>query len=164
VNNRLSQLLGIDIPIVLAPFGGLSSVELTATVSRLGGLGSYGLYGYVPERIAQIAAAIRERTGRPFALNLWLPTGDEVRPDDGIDEAAIAAVRPLFDELGIDVPPRPARFLPDPREQLDAAIAARPAAISVVYGVPEPWLVDRARAAGIRLIGTATTVEDSSGR
>lgn len=40
---RFTQLLGIRHPIVLGPFGGLSSVELTATVSKLGGLGSYGL-------------------------------------------------------------------------------------------------------------------------
>ncbi|HEU4757416.1 MAG TPA: 2-nitropropane dioxygenase, partial [Agromyces sp.] len=40
---RLTELLGVRHPIVLGPFGGLSSVELTATVSELGGLGSYGL-------------------------------------------------------------------------------------------------------------------------
>ena len=35
---RLTDLVGIRHPIVLGPFGGLSSVELTATVSELGGL------------------------------------------------------------------------------------------------------------------------------
>ena len=42
----LENLLGIDEPIVLGPFGGASSVELTALVSEAGGLGSFGLYGY----------------------------------------------------------------------------------------------------------------------
>lgn len=49
MTERLTRLLGIELPIVLGPFGGLSSVELTATVSNGGGLGSYGLYGYTPE-------------------------------------------------------------------------------------------------------------------
>ena len=35
-----TRLFGIDLPIVLAPFGGLSSVTLTAAVSEAGGLGS----------------------------------------------------------------------------------------------------------------------------
>ena len=42
---RLEDLLGIDTPVVLGPFGGLSSVALTAAVSDGGGLGSFGLYG-----------------------------------------------------------------------------------------------------------------------
>lgn len=45
MTNRLSRLLRTELPIVLGPFGGLSSVDLTATVSNGGGLGSYGLYG-----------------------------------------------------------------------------------------------------------------------
>ena len=37
--NRLTSLLGIDIPVLLGPFGGMSSAELTADVSEYGGLG-----------------------------------------------------------------------------------------------------------------------------
>ena len=65
---RLTELLGIRHPIVLGPFGGLSSVELTATVSELGGLGSHGLYGYDADRIRETGAAIRAATGGPFAI------------------------------------------------------------------------------------------------
>ena len=39
----ITELLGIDAPVVLGPFGGVSSVQLTAAVSDGGGLGSYGL-------------------------------------------------------------------------------------------------------------------------
>jgi NAD(P)H-dependent flavin oxidoreductase YrpB (nitropropane dioxygenase family) len=78
----LRALLGIRHPVVLAPFGGISSVELTAAVSSAGGLGSYGLYGYDGDRIRQTAAALRAATAAPFALNIWLPTGDEVAPGD----------------------------------------------------------------------------------
>lgn len=37
---RLKELLGVDDPIVLGPFGGVSSVRLAANVSECGGLGS----------------------------------------------------------------------------------------------------------------------------
>jgi hypothetical protein len=39
---RAAHLLGIDYPILMAPFGGLPSQRLTAAVSNLGGLGSLG--------------------------------------------------------------------------------------------------------------------------
>nr|WP_274604451.1 MULTISPECIES: nitronate monooxygenase [unclassified Microbacterium] len=74
---RLENLLGIDSPVVLGPFGGLSSIALTAAVSDGGGLGSFGLYGYTPERIRDTISALRAATPRPVAVNLWLPRGDE---------------------------------------------------------------------------------------
>lgn len=52
MTHRAASRLGIESPILLGPFGGLSSVELAATVSTGGGLGSYGLNGYAPDRIA----------------------------------------------------------------------------------------------------------------
>ena len=81
MSDRLQRLLGIDLAIVLGPFGGLSSVELAAAVSTAGGLGSFGLYGYDGERIRATAAALRSATDRPFALNLWLGADDTVEVD-----------------------------------------------------------------------------------
>ncbi len=100
-------------------------------------------------------------TARPFAVNLWLPTGDEVDPIDADLDAAIGAVSAFFAELDLDVPPEPARFLPDVDEQLENVLEARPAAVSLVYGAPPAWFLDRAHASGIRVIGTATTVEEA---
>lgn len=154
--------LPVDVPIVLGAFGGLSSVELTATVSELGGLGSFGLYGYDAERIERTVAALRERTGAPFALNLWLPRGDEVLPDDSAAEfaAAAEALRPVFDELGVEVPTPPIRYLPTFDEQMDAVLEARPAVVSFVYGVPPRPVVEAAHDRGITVVGTATTVAE----
>lgn len=155
-------MLGIEHPIVLGPFGGLSSIELVAAVSDAGGLGSYGLYGYAPDRIRETIAQLRAATERPFAVNLWLPTGDEVTPDEVDLTAASAAAEPLFDELGVVVPDPPARFLPDADEQLQAVLDAAPAALSLVYGVPSADLIAAAHDRGIRVIGTATTVTEAT--
>ncbi len=57
--NRLCSRLGVELPIVLGPFGGVSSVPLTARVSDEGGLGSFGLYGFSADRIEQTAAELR---------------------------------------------------------------------------------------------------------
>ena len=42
--NRLTQMLGIDYPIIQGPLGGLASQRLTAAVSNFGGLGSFGAH------------------------------------------------------------------------------------------------------------------------
>jgi nitronate monooxygenase len=154
--------LPVDVPIVLGAFGGLSSVELTATVSELGGLGSFGLYGYDAARIEQTAAALRRRTDAPFALNLWLPTGDEVDAEgsDAAFQAAAAALRPVFDELSLDEPVRPPRYTPPFDEQIEAVLEARPAVVSFVFGVPPRRVVEAAHERGITVVGTATTVAE----
>lgn len=38
-----------------------------------GGLGSYGLYGYQPERVTPTIGNTRALADRPFAVNLWMP-------------------------------------------------------------------------------------------
>lgn len=160
--SRVRELFGVDAPIVLGPFGGLSSATLTSAVSEYGGLGSYGLYGYTAQRIRETVDSIRFLTKRPFALNLWLATGDEVEPIDAeLLDAAITAVASLYEAVGLDVPPLPAHFLPDVAEQIDAVLDARPAVLSLVYGVPSAELMARAHAADIRVVGTATTVDEA---
>lgn len=159
---RLTELLGIRHPIVLGPFGGLSSVELTTTVSELGGLGSYGLYGYDADRIRETGAPIRAATGGPFALNLWLPMATDAAPEPGAFERAVASARPFFDELGVPAPESPPdRFLPTFEEQWEAVLEVRPAVASFVFGVPPADVVESARERGIRLVGTATTVDEA---
>jgi nitronate monooxygenase len=158
-----TRLAGIDHPVVLGPFGGLSSVELAATVSNGGGLGSYGLYGYDGDRIRATAAALRERTDKAFALNLWLPIPGEVDPVPTDAEFARYAepLRPYFAELGLPLPERPERYLADLDEQIAATLEVRPAVISVVFGVPSPALLEAAHDAGIVVLGTATTVAEA---
>lgn len=163
---RLTELLGVEQPIVLGPFGGLSSVELTAAVSELGGLGSFGLYGYDAGRIAETAAAIRAATRHPFNLNVWLPIEADVATDaplgPGGYAASVDALRPFFDEVGLPVPEvPPAAYLPPFDEQWNAVLEAGPAVASFVFGVPSAAVVESARARGVRLVGTATSVDEA---
>ena len=138
MGRALQDLLGITEPIVLGPFGGASSIELTALVSEAGGLGSYGLYGYTPDRIRETIASLRAATARPFAVNLWLPTGDEVAPADLDLRPYLEALAPLYEEVGVEPPTPPAAFLPPFEAQFEAVLDAAPAVVSFVYGVPAP--------------------------
>jgi nitronate monooxygenase len=62
---------------------------------------------------------VRGKTGRPFALNLWLPTDDGAQ-DINVPESdgSAAALRPIFDELGLPLPARPDQYLPSFEEQI----------------------------------------------
>ena len=156
----LRALLGIEHPIILGPFGGLSSTALTAAVSDAGGLGSFGLYGYDGDRIRTTGAALRAATDRPFAVNIWLPTGDEVEPNPQHTVFA-QALQPFYEAVGVDVPARPERYNPSLDEQLDAIWDVAPAVLSVVFGVPSAAMIEEAHRRGIRIVGTATTVAEA---
>jgi hypothetical protein len=64
-STRVAQQLGIDYPIIQAPFGGLPSQCLTATVSNLGGLGSLGAVTLGSSAISEVIAEIRGLTNKP---------------------------------------------------------------------------------------------------
>lgn len=51
--------------------------------------------------------------------------------------------------------------MPDFDEQVEATLAARPAVVSFVFGVPAPELVDAAHRQGTVVVGTATTVAEA---
>ncbi|MFF1573619.1 NAD(P)H-dependent flavin oxidoreductase [Leifsonia sp. NPDC058292] len=163
MRSTLTDLFGIDSPIVLGPFGGLSSVELTAGVSELGGLGSFGLYGFEAGRIRETVAALRGLTERPFALNLWIPHDDAVAADVSPAEfdRFAAALTPYFREMGMALPTRPERYLPTFEEQLDAVLEQAPAVVSFVFGVPARDVVEAIHAQGSLVVGTATTVDEA---
>ncbi|MDN4615776.1 nitronate monooxygenase [Leifsonia sp. F6_8S_P_1B] len=163
----MQQRLGLRHPIVLGPFGGLSSVNLTAAVAEAGGLGSFGLYGYSADRIRETADELRRRTSGPIALNLWLPwVGPGERPlgeptDRQTYDDAAEALRTLYAEAGAEPPPYAERLLPAFEEQVEAALDARPAALSFVFGVPPTEIVSAAHERGILVIGAATTVPEA---
>src|SRR3954471_9685597 len=161
-NNRLTALLRIRYPILSGAFGGLSSVALTAAVSEGGGLGAYGLYGYSPEQIERTVADLRAATSGPFLLNLWVvDEADAAPPHPAVLAAAAERLRPFYADLGIEVPPAPARLLPSFPAQVDAVLEARPAAVGFVFGLPDADVLGSLHDAGIAVIGTATTVEEA---
>jgi nitronate monooxygenase len=72
VRTSLCDLVGIDTPIVLAPMGGAVTPSLAAAVSEAGGLGMLPLTWTAPDEIAAVINETRERTDRPFGINLGL--------------------------------------------------------------------------------------------
>src|SRR5882724_10319685 len=157
--NRLTEQLGIDYPIIQGPLGGLSSQKLTAEVSNFGGLGSFGAHGLAPEAIKEVIAQIRSLTSKPFAMNLWVSMEDEgARTSDenafnrslaplAVHLAALGAPRPTYK------PYSPVRFEDQARVLLDANVPV----FSFIYGVPPREILEECRTKSIVTIGAATT-------
>jgi nitronate monooxygenase len=76
VRTPLCELLGCSYPIIQAGMGGVARSELAAAVSAAGGYGCLGMVREPPELIVREIAAVRERTDRPFAVNL-IPAATE---------------------------------------------------------------------------------------
>ena len=159
-----TQLLKIRYPIVQGPFGGgSSSIELAATVSNLGGLGSFGAQHLAPDQIRDLVVRLRERTAAPFAVNLWVDNADAGMAD--FDAQAftrhVERLKPIFTSLGLDPPAFPNRFGQDFDEQVAALIEVAPPAFSFVFGIPSPDVLKACRKRGIATIGNATTVDEA---
>ncbi len=114
---------------------------------------------WTAQAFASVAAEIRARTSRAFALNLWIPLGDSDDPQlsDEAWRAECELLRPYFEELRVPLPARPARFGPRFDEQMEAVLEIKPPVFSFVFGVPTASVLDRCRSAGIVTVGTATT-------
>ena len=92
----------LEVPVVGAPMaGGPTTPALAAAVSEAGGLGFLAARYKTAEAVRADIAAVRSTTARPFGINLFYPTRDEV------DEAAIAAyadrLRAEVERYGVDV-------------------------------------------------------------
>jgi enoyl-[acyl-carrier protein] reductase II len=88
MDNKLCALLGIEIPIICAPFGPWAQVELAAAVCEAGALGSLGTAVRALPDLRDQWARLRDRTDHPFAIN------HTVRPFDEDAFAATLRFRP----------------------------------------------------------------------
>ena len=164
IETEVTRRLHLDAPIVQGPFGsGLSSVDLAVAVSESGGLGSFGVHHLDGAGIRAVAAKIRARTRRSFALNLWIPHqgADDPPLTDAQWNGALELLRPWFEELRVPLPDRPARFMPRYDEQMETVLELKPAVFSFVFGVPSEGVLERCRRAEIATIGAATTAEEA---
>ncbi|KAL5359201.1 oxidoreductase [Aspergillus floccosus] len=76
IQTPLTQLLGIQHPVLLAGMAKASSAPLAAAVSNAGGLGTVGGLGYSPEQLSEmlteLKAGLRDPS-LPFGVDLALP-------------------------------------------------------------------------------------------
>jgi enoyl-[acyl-carrier protein] reductase II len=71
---EICDTLGIEVPIVQAGMGFIARAELAAAVSEAGGLGMIGAASLSPEELRSDIRKVRERTDRPFGVDILFAT------------------------------------------------------------------------------------------
>jgi len=147
-------------PILQAPMaGGGDTPELVAAVCNSGGLGFIGAAYLAPEQIAQAAQAVRQRTTRPFGINLFAPL---TALGDSQDAAPVLKrLAPFFAEVGVTLPttmPKPTLTF---SQQLEAVLESGASVFSFTFGLLPQEAISALRSRSILLLGTATTVEEA---
>jgi len=142
LHTRICGLFGIEHPILLGPMGSATGAALAAAVSNAGGLGMIGCVGRTPDWIARTAREIRERTDRPFGLNLLLFEADKPALD------AVFEARPPVFSTAWAWPEQDLRDLFSRAHELGAR------ALHMVSGVPEAGRAVEAGADAIVAQGT----------
>lgn len=70
MKTRLTEVLGIEHPVMLAGMGGVSYAELVSAVSEAGGFGCLGAAMMSTEEMVAEMRAVRAKTNRPFGVDL----------------------------------------------------------------------------------------------
>src|SRR5207244_11555432 len=118
----LCRDLGIEYPIFSAGMGTGAGPDLAAAVSNAGGFGVVGASSFLADAMPALIGRIRERTTRPFGANSIIDERDASDEDRAIT-----------------------------RQQVNAAISERVAAVVLFWGDPAPY-VGEAHRHGVRII------------
>ncbi len=159
--SSICDLLGIDLPIIQAPMAGVQGSALALAVSNAGGLGSLPCALLSRDAMREELEIIRKGTSKPFNVNFFCHTPPV--PDRQRETAWRDALRPYYDELGIDtrtIPPGGGRGAFS-AEAADLLSQFQSPIVSFHFGLPSPDLLQQARAWGAKILASATTVEEA---
>jgi nitronate monooxygenase len=163
----LTDLLGIDVPILQSGMGRVAGPELAAEVSRAGGLGILAGLRLNADELRRQISRLRELTDRPFGVNLWLHPEIETPVDAGtLPEDLVEIVQDTLNRFReqMDLPTtleRP-KGMPDVVEEaFEAILDERVPVFSIGLGDPGAERVRRCHERGIKVIAMAATVEDA---
>ena len=96
LRTKLCERLGIELPILCAPMGFVTSAELAAAVSNAGGLGMISFGGYPPPALRERIRKLRSLTARPFGVNILLDGPRMPLPEAAFVEVCIEERVPVL--------------------------------------------------------------------
>lgn len=153
--------LGMRYPIIQAPMAGVQGSELALAVTRAGGLGSLPAAMLTSAELRSELERLAQSGLGPFNINFFCHQQRE--PDPVALARWQQRLAPYYAEFGT-LPPTvttaPSRA---PFNEDHAAMVAefRPAVVSFHFGLPAPELLAQVKAAGAKVLASATTVAEA---
>jgi nitronate monooxygenase len=160
-DRRLLDLFKTEFPIVLAPMAGIMDADLVIAAAQGGALGSLPCAMISVEKAREQINIIRQRVSAPVNMNFFCHKA--VDADPAREAGWKKRLGPYYDELGLD-PAMPIDAAN--RAPFDAAMCAlveelKPEVVSFHFGLPDPALLRRVKAAGCIVISSATIVREA---
>merc|ERR1719326_1230307 len=135
----ITELFGIQHPVMLAGMAGAAGPELAAAVTNAGGLGNIGGVGFTPDALKRTIKILKddlEDKNAPFGVDLLLP------------QVGGGARKTNKDYTGGTLP-----------ELIDIIISEKVALFICAVGVPPKWAVDKLHAAKIPVMNMIGAVK-----
>jgi nitronate monooxygenase len=160
-DRRLLELLNTEFPIALAPMAGVMDAELAIAAAQGGALGSLPCAMLSVEKAREQVNIIRQRVSAPINMNFFCHTPVEADPLRQAKWEQRLAL--YYDELGIDpaAPINAANRAPFDAAMCELIEELKPEVVSFHFGLPDPALLKRIKAAGALIIASATIVREA---
>jgi nitronate monooxygenase len=165
--SALCSTLGIRHPIIQSGMSRVAGPELVAAVSNAGGLGILAALRLEPDELRAQIRHIRELTGAPFGVNLWLhPAVISPAAPQSIDPEVLAGAQQKLNEIRARIGIAPSAAIPSRFPELvarnfDVILDERVPVWSIGLGNPGDEMVARCHDRGIRIMAMVTNVVDA---
>lgn len=159
LTNDVTEKLGIRYPIIQAGMAGSTTPELVATVSNSGGLGTIGAGYFTTDKLDQEITHVQELTDLPFAVNLFVPSDKLYLPEKV--EKMNAWLRPYRRALNLEEPTVNISEEEQFNTAIELLIEKNVPIVSFTFGIPDGAIIDKLKQNHMKLIGTATSVEEA---
>jgi nitronate monooxygenase len=160
-DRRLLDLFKTEFPIVLAPMAGVMDQELVIAAAQGGALGSLPCAMISADKAREQINIVRQRVTAPINLNFFCHKPVAANP--AREAGWKARLAPYYRELGLDpaVPVTPANRAPFDEAMCRLVEEMKPEVVSFHFGLPDPALVKRVKAAGSIVMSSATIVKEA---
>jgi nitronate monooxygenase len=160
-DRRIIDLFKTEFPIVLAPMAGAMDAELVIAAAQGGALGSLPCALISPEKAREQINIIRQRVTAPVNMNFFCHNA--VDADAKRETGWKAWLAPYYKEFGLDpsAPVNAANRMPFDEAMCALVEELKPEVVSFHFGLPDPALLGRVKAARCIVMSSATTVKEA---
>lgn len=163
-NNDITQLLGIENPIVQAPMFGVTTPEMVAAASKAGCLGSLALGDLSADECIEAIKKTKLLTEKHFAVNIFVHAIPEVT---GALKTKYAVAKKFIEQLAeqhqldVALPEISELKINGYQDQVDAIISEGCKIVSFTFGNLDSDSIQKLKSNGTVLIGTCTSVTEA---
>ncbi len=160
-DRRIIELFKTEFPIVLAPMAGIMDADLVIAAAQGGALGSLPCAMLSAEKAREQVNIIRQRVSAPINMNFFCH--EAVDADPKREAQWRQRLAPYYEELGVDpaAPVNAASRAPFDAAMCELVEELKPEVVSFHFGLPDPALLKRVKAAGCIVMSSATIVKEA---